>query len=54
MRLTDVGGRTFEDTVENGVVLFSLDEPVTMPMLLELIDAESRIVHTEEWGFADE
>jgi hypothetical protein len=54
VRLTDVEGRTFEDTVENGVVLFSSDELVTMPMRLDLIDAEGRIVHTEEWGFADE
>jgi hypothetical protein len=54
VRLTDVQGRTFEDTVENGGVLFSSDEPVTMPMRLDLIDAEGRIVHTEEWGFADE
>jgi hypothetical protein len=45
---------TFEDTVENGVVLFSSDELVTMPMRLDLIDAEGRIVHTEEWRFADE
>jgi hypothetical protein len=54
VRLTDVEGRTFEDTVQDGVVMFSSDEPVTMPMRLELIDAEGRIVHTEEWGFADE
>jgi hypothetical protein len=54
VRLIDVQGRAFEDTVENGAVLFSTDEPVTMPMRLELIDAEGRIVHTEEWGFADE
>jgi len=24
-----------------------------MPMRLELIDTEDRIVHTEQWGFAD-
>jgi hypothetical protein len=54
VRLTDVQGRTFEDTVQDGVVLFSSDEPVTMPMRLDLIGAEGRIVLTEEWGFADE
>jgi hypothetical protein len=54
VRLTDIEGRTFEDIVQDGVVLFSSDEPVTMPMRLGLIDAEGRIVHTEEWGFADE
>ena len=54
VRLTDRQGQTFEDAVEHGVVLFSSDEPVAMPMRLELIDASSKIVHSEEWGFVDE
>lgn len=54
VRLTDVEGRAFEDTVENGVVLFFSDEPVVMPMRLELIDVEGRVVDTDEWGFVDE
>jgi hypothetical protein len=54
VRLTDVDGRAFEDTVENGVVLFSSDEPVAMPMRLELIDSDGRVVDTDEWGFVDE
>jgi hypothetical protein len=54
VRLTDVDGRAFEDTVENGVVLFSSDEPVAMPMGLDLIDSDGRVVDTDEWGFVDE
>jgi hypothetical protein len=54
VRLTDRGGRMFEDTVENGVVLFSSEEPVAMPMHLELIDAEGRVIDADEWGFVDE
>jgi hypothetical protein len=54
VRLTDVEGRAFEDAVENEVVLFSSDEPVAMPMRLELIDAEGHVVDTDEWGFVDE
>jgi hypothetical protein len=54
VRLTDREGRTFEDTVENGVVLFSSEEPVAMPMRLELIRADGSIVDTEEWGFVAE
>jgi hypothetical protein len=50
VRLTDREGLTFEDTVENGVVLFSSDEPVAMPMRLELIGANGVIVGTDEWG----
>jgi hypothetical protein len=53
VRLTDVEGRAFEDTVENEIVLFSSDEPVAMPMRLELIDAEGHVVDTDEWGFVD-
>lgn len=54
VRLTDREGRTFEDTVENGVVLFSSEEPVATPMRLELIDANGHVVDTDEWGFVDE
>jgi hypothetical protein len=54
VRLTDLEGHIFEDTVENGVILFSSDEPVAMPMRLELIDADGRVVYTDEWGFVDE
>lgn len=54
VRLTDLEGRTFEDAVENGIVLFSSDQPVAMPMRLELIDVEGRVVDTGEWGFVDE
>lgn len=54
VRLTDVEGRTFEDTVENGVVLLFSDGPVTMPMRLDLIDAAGGVVDTDEWGFVDE
>jgi hypothetical protein len=54
VRLTDRDGRRFEDAVENGVVLFSSDEPVALPMRLELIDVDGRVVESEEWGFVDE
>ena len=54
VRLTDVEGHSFEDAVENGVVLFSSDRPVAMPMRLELIDREGSVVETDEWGFVDE
>jgi len=40
--------------VENGVVLFSSDEPVAMPMRVELIDSDGRVVNTDEWGLDDE
>jgi hypothetical protein len=40
--------------VEDGVVLFSSDEPVAMPMRLELIGSDGRVVDTDEWGFVDE
>jgi hypothetical protein len=54
VRLTDLEGHIFEDPVENDVVLFSSDEPVAMPMRLELIDSGGRVVDTDEWGFVDE
>ena len=54
VRLTDRNGRSFEDIVENGVVLFCSDEPVVMPMRLELVDDEGEVVDTDEWGFVDE
>ena len=53
VRLTDLEGHMFEDTVENGVILFSSDKPVAMPMHLELIDSDGRVVDTDEWGFVD-
>jgi hypothetical protein len=53
VRLTDRQRRTFEDTVDHGVVLFMSDEAVTMPMRLEVIDAEGRVVSSDEWGFVD-
>lgn len=54
VRMTDVGGRTFEDTVDNSVVLFASDEAVHMPMRVELIDEAGLVVDTDEWGFVDE
>jgi hypothetical protein len=54
VRLTDVEGRTFEDTVDDGIVLFLSDEPVAMPMRVDLYDAESHVVGTDEWGFVHE
>jgi hypothetical protein len=54
VRLTDRNGRMFEDRVESGVVLFSSGEPVAMPMRLDLVDADGRIVASEDWGFEDE
>lgn len=54
VRLTDSEGRTFEDTVDDGVVLFMSDEPVARPMRVDLLDPEGRVVATDEWGFAAE
>jgi hypothetical protein len=54
VRLTDAEGRAFEDTVDDGVVLFISDEPVAMPMRVHLYDAGGRVVGTDEWGFSDE
>lgn len=54
VRLTDAEGRTFEDSVDDGVVLLMSDEPVAMPMRLDLFDADGRVVGTDEWGFVDE
>jgi hypothetical protein len=54
VRLIDLEGRVFEDTVENEVALFSSNEPAAMPMRLELIDSAGRVVDTDEWGFVDE
>jgi hypothetical protein len=52
--MTDASGRTFEDTVDNSVVLFTSDEAVHMPMRVELIDEAGVVVETDEWGFVDE
>lgn len=54
VRLTDTEGRTFEDTVDDGVVLFLSEEPVTMPMRVHLYDAGGHVVGTDDWGFVDE
>jgi hypothetical protein len=54
VRLTDSQGRTFEDTVDDGVVLFLSEEPVAMPMRVDLLDAEGCGVATDEWGFVEE
>lgn len=54
VRLTDVEGRTFDDKVDHGIVLFLSDEPVAMPMRVDLYDADGRVVGTDEWGFTDE
>ena len=51
VRLTDAEGRTFEDTVDDGVVLFISDEPVAMPMRVDLYNAEGRVVGRDDWGF---
>jgi len=54
VRLTDSEGNRFEDTVDDGVVLFMSDEPVAMPMRLDLLDAGANVIATDEWGFVDE
>jgi hypothetical protein len=54
VRLTDARGSTLEDTVEDGVVLFLSDEPVTMPMRLDLLHVNGRVIASDEWGFVDE
>jgi hypothetical protein len=54
VRLTDAKGRAFEDTVDDGVVLFMSEEPVAMPMRVELLDAHGDVVASDEWGFLDE
>jgi hypothetical protein len=43
VRLTDSAGSTFEDTVDDGVVLFMSDEPVAMPMRVKM--AQTRAFH---------
>lgn len=54
VRLTDSEGSTFQDTVDDGVVLFMSDEPVAMPMRVDLFDVDGRVVAVDEWGFVDE
>lgn len=54
VRLTDSQGRTFEDIVDDGIVLFMSEEPVLMPMRVELLDADGDVVAVDEWGFVDE
>jgi hypothetical protein len=54
VRLTDSEGNRFEGTVDDGVVLFMSDEPVAMPMRLDLLDARANVIATNEWGFVDE
>jgi hypothetical protein len=50
VRLIDSGGRVFEDTVENGAVLFLSDQPVESPMTIELFDSKDRLVASDGWG----
>lgn len=52
--LIDAEGRMFEDTVDDGVVLFMSEEPVAMPMRVELHDSAGRVVATDEWGFRND
>lgn len=54
VRLTDARDRAFEDTVDDGVVLFISEEPVAMPMRVELLDANGEVVAVDDWVFADE
>ena len=54
VRLTDARGRPFEDTVDDGVVLFMSEEPVSMPMHVDLLDVHGDVVASDEWGFVDE
>jgi hypothetical protein len=54
VRLTDSEETTFEDSVDDGVVLFLSDKPIAMPMRVELFDSDGRVVATDEWGFVDE
>jgi hypothetical protein len=54
VRLTDSEGKTFEDTVDDDVVLFMSNEPVAMPMHFDLLDAGANVIATDEWGFVDE
>jgi hypothetical protein len=53
VRLTDARGRPFEDTVDDGVVLFMSEEPVSLPMHVDLLDAYGDVVASDEWGFVD-
>jgi hypothetical protein len=54
VRLTDARGSSLEDTVDDGAVLFLSDEPVTMPMRLDILEAVGRVIASDEWGFVDE
>lgn len=54
VRLTDAAGRTFEDAVDKGVVLFFSSEPVAMPMRVDLHDNNGLVVASDGWGFPDE
>jgi hypothetical protein len=48
VRLTDARGRPFDDTVDDGVVLFMSEEPVSMPMHVDLLDAYGDVVASDE------
>lgn len=50
VRLTDSGGRVFEDSVENGAALFLSDQPVESPMTIELFDSNDLLVASDGWG----
>jgi hypothetical protein len=54
VRLRDREGRVFEDTVDQGIVLFLSNDPVVMPMRVELLDSRAVVVGGHDWGFADE
>jgi hypothetical protein len=50
VRLTDAQGLIFEDTVDDGVVLFISDRSVATPLRVDLLDADGRVVRSDEWG----
>jgi hypothetical protein len=54
VRLTDAKGNAMEDAVDDGIVLFISDEPVAMPMRVDLYDAAGHVVATHDWGFVEE
>ena len=53
VRLTDAKGGPFEDSVDDGVALFMSEEPVSMPMHVDLIDIHGDVVASDRWGFVD-
>lgn len=49
VRLIEPSGVTTEDHVENQVVLFRLDRPVTLPLRVQLIDAAGAVAATHQF-----